>query len=51
MGWTNSHLYEIHAGNVGWSTPDPDADWASDFIDARKARRGARLPKTSAQRR
>ena len=40
MGWTNSHLYELRAGNVGWSTPDPDADWASDFIDARKARLG-----------
>jgi len=38
MGWTNTHLYEIRAGDVGWSTPDPDADWASDFIDARKAR-------------
>ena len=24
MGWTNSHLYEIRAGNVGWSMPDPD---------------------------
>ena len=21
MGWTNSHLYEILAGGVGWSTP------------------------------
>src|SRR5271166_2939652 len=40
MGWTNSHLYEIRAGGVGWSTPYPDADWASDFIDARKARLG-----------
>lgn len=40
MGWTNSHLYEIRAGDVGWSTPDPDADWAGDFIDARKARLG-----------
>lgn len=38
MGWTNSHLYEIRAGGVGWSTPDPD--WAGDFIDARKARLG-----------
>ena|SRR5262245_10234314 len=38
MGWTNSHLYEIRAGNVGWSTPYPDADWAGDFLDARKAR-------------
>ena len=25
MGWTNSHLYEIRVGDVGWSTPDPDA--------------------------
>ena len=24
MGWTNSHLYEIRAGDVGWSEPDPD---------------------------
>jgi Plasmid pRiA4b ORF-3-like protein len=36
MGWTNSHMYEIRAGGVGWSTPDPD--WAGDFMDARKAR-------------
>jgi hypothetical protein len=28
------------AGDVGWSTPYPDADWAGDFIDARKARLG-----------
>ena len=27
MGWTNSHLYEIRAGDVRWSTPNPDADW------------------------
>jgi len=27
MGWTNSHLYEIRAGDVGFSTPDPDADF------------------------
>ena len=40
MGWTNSHLYELRAGDVGWSTPYPDADWAGDFIDARKARLG-----------
>jgi hypothetical protein len=38
MGWTNSHLYEIRVGDVGWSTPPPDADWADDFLDARKAR-------------
>ena len=40
MGWTNSHLYEIRAGGVGWSTPDPDAGWGGDFMDARKARLG-----------
>jgi Plasmid pRiA4b ORF-3-like protein len=40
MGWTNSHLYEIRAGGVGWSTPYPDQDWASDFLDARKAKLG-----------
>jgi Plasmid pRiA4b ORF-3-like protein len=39
MGWTNSHLYEIRAGDVSWSTPYPDQDWAG-FLDARKARLG-----------
>jgi hypothetical protein len=38
MGWTNSHLYEIRADDVSFSTPDPDADWVGDFLDARKAR-------------
>lgn len=38
MGWTNSHLYELRAGDVGWRTPYPDADWSGDFLDARKAR-------------
>jgi hypothetical protein len=38
MGWTNSHLYEIRARDVGWSTPDPYAGWKGDFLDARKAR-------------
>jgi hypothetical protein len=41
MGWTNSHLYEIRAGDVGWSEPDPD--WGRDGpLDARKARLGRR---------
>jgi hypothetical protein len=40
MGWTNSHLYELRCGDVGWSTPYPDGDWTGDFIDARKARLG-----------
>lgn len=38
MGWTNSHLYELRAGDVGWSTPIPDVHGAGDFLDARKAR-------------
>ncbi|HEY1544022.1 MAG TPA: plasmid pRiA4b ORF-3 family protein [Xanthobacteraceae bacterium] len=38
MGWTNSHLYEIRAGGVGWSTPYADVDEPGDFLDARKAR-------------
>jgi len=40
IGWTNSHLYEIRARDIGWSTPYPDQDWANDFLDARKARLG-----------
>ena len=40
QGWTNSHLYEIRGGGVGWSAPDPDAGWGGDFMDARKARLG-----------
>jgi len=38
MGWTNSHLYEIRAGGVGWSTPLPGIDGARDSLDARKAK-------------
>ena len=38
LGWTNSHLYEIRAGDVGWSTLYPEADWPDDFLDARNAR-------------
>jgi len=36
MGWTDSHLYEIRAGDVGWGVPDPD--WGGGPLDARKAR-------------
>ena len=43
MGWTNSHLYELRAGDVGWSRPYPDADWSGDFLDARKTRLGSVL--------
>jgi len=35
MGWTNTHLYEIRAGDVGWGVPDPD--WGDGPLDARKA--------------
>src|SRR6266446_2294221 len=34
MGWTNSHLYEIRAGDVGWGIPDPS--WSDGPLDARK---------------
>lgn len=40
MGWTNSHLYELRAGDVAWSTLYPEADWPDDFLDACKARLG-----------
>jgi len=43
MGWTNSHLYELRAGGVGWSTPYPDVDGGNEFLDARKARLDAVL--------
>ncbi|MDP9137873.1 MAG: plasmid pRiA4b ORF-3 family protein [Pseudomonadota bacterium] len=36
MGWTNSHLYEIRSGDVGWGMIDPDGD--DYLLDARKAR-------------
>jgi Plasmid pRiA4b ORF-3-like protein len=35
-GWTNSHLYELRAGDVGWGIPDPG--WGDGPLDARKAR-------------
>jgi len=41
MGWTNSHLYEIRAGDVGWSTPYDDDPLPNDVLDARKARLGS----------
>ncbi len=36
LGWTDSHLYEIRAGGVGWGLPDPDFEGGP--LDARKAR-------------
>lgn len=36
MGWTNSHLYEIRARDVGWGMPDPE--FGDGPLDAGKAR-------------
>lgn len=36
IGWTNSHLYEIRARNIGWGLPVPGV--ADGPLDARKAR-------------
>ena len=36
LGWTNSHLYEFKARDVGWGMPDPD--FGDGPLDARKAR-------------
>jgi len=49
MGWTNSHLYEIQAGGVAWSTPDGDAGWGGEVMDARKARLDDILEDTGAK--
>jgi hypothetical protein len=38
MGWTNSHLYEFRARDIGWGIPD--ADFGDGPLDARKARLG-----------
>jgi hypothetical protein len=36
IGWTNSHLYEIRARDVGWGMPDPN--FGDGPLDAAKAR-------------
>jgi Plasmid pRiA4b ORF-3-like protein len=36
LGWTNSHLYEIRARDVGWGLADPD--WGDGPLDAAKSR-------------
>lgn len=48
LGWTNSHLYEIKAGNVGWGMPDPD--FGGGPLDARKTRLIDVLEDTGAKR-
>jgi hypothetical protein len=50
MGWTNSHLYELRARDVGWSTPLPDIHGeATSSTPARPA--STTCSKTSARRR
>lgn len=34
LGWTDSHLWEFRARDVGWGIPDPD--WPDGPLDARK---------------
>lgn len=36
LGWTDSHLYELRARDIGWGVPDPD--FGVGPLDARKAR-------------
>ncbi len=36
LGWTNSHLFEIRARDVGWGHPSPG--WPDGPLDARKAK-------------
>jgi pRiA4b ORF-3-like protein len=50
MGWTNSHLYELRARDVGWSTPFPTSmGEATSSTPARPA--STTCSKTSARRR
>ena len=37
MGWTDSHLYEFRIRDIGWGTPDPEWNYRSGPLDARKA--------------
>lgn len=47
LGWTDSHLYEIRARDVGWGIPDPD--WGGGPLNARKATLAAVLEDTGAK--
>lgn len=37
LGWTNTHLWELRARDVGWGIPDPEWGRGSGPLDARKA--------------
>ena len=53
LGWTNSHLWEFRARDVGWGLPDPEWGGGSGPLDARKAtllkrgRHGLRRPSST----
>lgn len=48
LGWTNSHLWELRAGEIGWGKPDPD--WDDGPIDATKATLLGVLEETGAKK-
>jgi hypothetical protein len=48
IGWTNSHLWEFRAGDVGWGIPDPR--WSDGPKDASKATLATVLEDTGAKR-
>lgn len=37
LGWTDSHLWEFRARDLGWGIPDPAWDRGSGLLDAHKA--------------
>jgi hypothetical protein len=47
VGWTNSHLWEFRARDIGWGRPDPD--WPDGPLDAKKATLLAVLEDTGAK--
>jgi Plasmid pRiA4b ORF-3-like protein len=48
VGWTDSHLWEFRAADVGWGIPDPG--WGDGPLDASKATLAAVLADTGANR-
>ena len=49
FGWTNSHLFEFHAGEARWGIPDPVDHFGSQPINARKARLSDIVQETGAK--
>jgi hypothetical protein len=40
MGWTNSHLYQLRAGDIVWGTHIPTPIGPATFLDGHNARPG-----------